>query len=109
VPRGMAVDAVVHGVVGCGGDGEDLIATEVVAGERGAEVGGCSGTRVDMLGVRELSTLPAPFKWMYSMVKLSYVGVESSFTTLSHTHPCPSSNTTSRIVHICCVPGLRIW
>jgi hypothetical protein len=29
--------------------GEDLVAAEVVAGERGAELGGGSGTRVDML------------------------------------------------------------
>jgi hypothetical protein len=68
VPGGVAVDAGVHGVTNCGGGGEDIIAAEVVAGERGAEVDGGSGTRVDMLGGRELPTPPAPLKWMYSMV-----------------------------------------
>jgi hypothetical protein len=38
VPGGVAVDAGVHGVTSCGGGGEDLIAAEIVAGERGAEV-----------------------------------------------------------------------
>jgi hypothetical protein len=32
----VAVDAGVHGVAGCGGGGEDLVAVEVVAGEHGA-------------------------------------------------------------------------
>jgi hypothetical protein len=81
---GVAVAAGVHGVIGCGGGGKDLVAAEVVAGERGAEVGGGSGTRVDMLGERELPTPPAPSKWTYSMVKLSYVGIEPSSTALSH-------------------------
>jgi hypothetical protein len=62
VPGGVAVNAGVHGVTGCGGGGEDLIAAEVVAGERGAEVGGGLGTGVDMLGGRELPTPPAPSK-----------------------------------------------
>jgi hypothetical protein len=105
VPGGVAVDAGVHGVTGCGGGGEDLVAAEVVAGERGAEVGGGSGTGVDMLGGREL---PAPSKWTYSTVKLSYVGVEPSSTVLSHAHPHPSSNTMSRVVRTRCVPGSRM-
>jgi hypothetical protein len=74
----VAVDAGVHGVASCGGGGEDLIAAEVVAGERGAEVGGGSGTGVDMLGGKEPPTPPAHLKWTYSTVKLSYVRVESS-------------------------------
>jgi hypothetical protein len=94
VPEGVAIDAGVHGVTGCGGRGEDLIAVKVVAGERGAEVGGGSGTGVDMLGGRELLTPSGPSKWTYSIVKLSYVGVEPSSVALSHAHPCPSSNTT---------------
>jgi hypothetical protein len=49
VPEGVVVDAEVHGVTGCGGGGDDLVAVEVVAGECGAEVGGGSGTGVDML------------------------------------------------------------
>jgi hypothetical protein len=89
----VVVDAGVHGVTGCGGGGEDLVAAEVVAGERGAEVGGGSRTGVDMLSARELPTPPAPLKWTYSTVKLSYVGVEPSSTALSHAHPHPSSNT----------------
>jgi hypothetical protein len=60
VPGGMAIDAGVHGVTGCGGGGEDLIIAEVVAGERSAEVGGGSGTGVDMLGRRELPTPQLP-------------------------------------------------
>jgi hypothetical protein len=56
----VAVDAGVYGVAGCGGRGEDLVAAEVMAGERGAEVGGGSGTGVDMLGGRELSTPQLP-------------------------------------------------
>jgi hypothetical protein len=62
---------------------------EVVAGERGTEVGGGSETRVDMLGGRELPTPPSPSKWSYSTVKLSYVGVELSSTALSHAHTGP--------------------
>jgi hypothetical protein len=108
VPGGVVVAAGVHGGTGCGGGGEDLVAAEVVVGERGAEVGRGSGTRVDMLGGRELSTPLAPSKWTYSTVKLSYVGVEPSSTTLSHAHPHPSSNTTSRVVRIRCVPGSRM-
>jgi hypothetical protein len=106
---GVAIDAGVHGVTGCGGGGEDLVAAEVVAGERGAEVGGGSGRGVDMLGGRELPTPPAPLKWTYSMVKLSYIRVEPSSTALSHAHPRPSSNTMSRVVHTCSVPGSRLW
>jgi hypothetical protein len=83
MPEGVVVDAGVHGVTGCGGGGEDLVAAEVMAGERGAEVGGGSGTGVDMLGGRELPTPPAPSKWTYSTVKLSYVGVEPSSTAVS--------------------------
>jgi hypothetical protein len=84
VPGGVAVDARVPGVTDCGGGGKDFIAAEVVAGERDVEVGGGSGTGVDMLGGRELPTPPAPSKWTYSTVKLSYVGVEPSSTALSH-------------------------
>jgi hypothetical protein len=108
VPGGVAIAAGVCGVTGCGGAGEDLIAAEVVAGERGAEVGGGSKTGVDMLGGRELSSPPAPSKWAYSAVKLSYVGVEPSSTALSHAHPRHSSNTTSRVVRTRCVPGSRM-
>jgi hypothetical protein len=109
VPGGVAVDAGVHGVADCGGGGEDLVAAEVVAGEHGAEVGGGSGTGVDILSGRELPTPPVPLKWTYSTVKLSYVGVEPSSTALSHAHPRPSSNTMSHIVHTRCVLGSRIW
>jgi hypothetical protein len=116
VPGGVVVAARVHGVTGCGGGGEDLIAAEVVAGVRGAEVGRGLGTRVDMLGGRELPTPPAPSKWTYSTVKLSYVGVELSSTALSHAHPHPSSNTTSHVVRTSCpwvknavgLPTLRV-
>jgi hypothetical protein len=52
VPRGMAVDAEVHEVTGCGGGGEDLVATEIVAEEHGAELGVGLGTGVDMLSGR---------------------------------------------------------
>jgi uncharacterized protein YhjY with autotransporter beta-barrel domain len=104
----VAVDAGVHGVTGCGGGGEDFVAAEVVARDRGAEVGGGLGTGVDMLGGRELSTPLAPLKWTYSMVKLSYVEVEPLSTTLSHSHPRPSSNTTSRIMRTCYVPVSRM-
>jgi hypothetical protein len=98
VAGGVVVAAGVHGVTGCGGGGEDLVAVEVVARECGAEVGRGSGTGVDMLGGRELHTPPAPSKWTYSTVKLSYVGVEPSSTALSHAYPRHSSNTTSRVV-----------
>jgi hypothetical protein len=103
VPGGVAVGAGVHGATGCGGGGEDIVAAEVVAGERDAEVGG-----VDILGGRELPTPPAPSKWTYSTVNLSYVGVEPSFTALSHVHPHPSSNTTSCVVRTCCVSVSRM-
>jgi hypothetical protein len=106
---GVVVDAGVHGVDGCGGGGEDLVAVEVVAGERGTEVGEGLGTGVDMLGGRELSTPLAPLKWTYSTVKLSYVGIELSSTALSHVHPYPSSITTSSIMRTRCVPGSRMW
>jgi hypothetical protein len=95
VPGGVAVAAGVHGGTGCGGGGEDIIAAEVVAGQRSAEVSGGSGTGVDVLGGRELPTPPAPSKWTYLMLKLSYVEVELSSTALSHVHPRPSSNITS--------------
>jgi hypothetical protein len=108
VPGGVAVDAGVHGVAGCGGGGEGLVAAEVVTGERGAEVGGGSGTGVDMLGGRELPTPPTPLKWTYSTVKLSYVGVEPSSTALPHPYPRPSSNTTSHAVRTRCVTGSRM-
>jgi hypothetical protein len=93
VPGGVADAARMHGGTGCGGGGEDIVAAEVVTGQRSAEVGGDSGTGVDMLGGRELPTPPAPSKWMYSTVKLSDVGVEPPSTALSHIHPRPSSNT----------------
>jgi hypothetical protein len=87
---------------------EDLITADVMAGEHGAEVGGGLGTEVDMLGGRELPTPPAPLKWMYSTVKLSYIIVELSSTALSHAHPQPSSNTTPPVVCTHCVPGSRM-
>jgi hypothetical protein len=87
VLRGVTVAAGVHGGIGCGGGGEDIIVAEVVAGQRSAEVGGGSGTGVDMLGGRELPTPPAPSKWTYSTMKLSYIGVEPSSTAV----PCPPS------------------
>jgi hypothetical protein len=83
---GVAVDAGVHGVTGCGGGDEDLVAVEIMAGEHGAEVGRGLGNGVDMLGGRELPTPPGPSKWTYLIVKLSYVGVEPSSTALSHVH-----------------------
>jgi hypothetical protein len=55
-----------------------------------------------------LDTPPAPSKWTYSMVKLSDVGVEPPSTALSHIHPHPSLNTTSRVVRTRCVPGSRM-
>jgi hypothetical protein len=108
VPGGVAVAAGVHGGTDCGGGGEDIIAAEVVAGQRSAEVGGGSTTGVDMLGGRELATSPAPSKWTYSTVKLLYVRVEPSSTALSHVRPHPSSNTTSRVVRTRCVPESRM-
>ena len=98
---------------GYGGAGEELIAAEVLAGERGAVgvagagVGGGSGTGVDALAEEEPPTPPAPSKWTYSTEK-SYVGAEPSSTTLSHAHPRPSSNTTSRAVGTRCVFGSRM-
>jgi hypothetical protein len=82
VPGGVADAAGVHGGTSCGGGGEDIVAAEVVAGQHSVEVGGGSGTGVDMLGGRELPTPPALSKWTYSTVKLSYV---HRFV------PCPSS------------------
>jgi hypothetical protein len=108
VPGGVVDAARVHGGTDCGGGGEDIVAAEVVAGQRSAEVGGDSGTRVDMLSGRELPTPPAPSKWTYSTVKLSDVGVESSSTTLSHIHHHSSSNTTSCVIRTRCVPGSRM-
>jgi hypothetical protein len=105
---GVAIDAGVHGVIGCGGGAEDLVVAEVMAGEHCAEVSGGSGIEVDMLGGRGLPTPPAPLKWTYSTVMLSYVGVEPSSTALSHAHPRPSSNTTSRVVRTHCVRGSRM-
>jgi hypothetical protein len=58
MPGEVTIDAGVHGATGCGGGGEDLVAAEVIAGERGAEVGRVSRTGVDMLGGRELPTPP---------------------------------------------------
>jgi hypothetical protein len=61
-----------------------------------------------MFGGRELPTPPAPSKWTYSTVKLSYVRVEPSSTALSHVHPRPSSNTTSHVVRTRYVSGSRM-
>jgi hypothetical protein len=108
VPGGVTDAAGVHGGTDCGGGGEDIIAAEVVTGQHSAEVGGDSGTRVDMLGGGEQPTPPAPSKWTYSTVKLSDVGVEPPSTALSHIHSHPSSNTTSRVVRTRCVPGSRM-
>jgi hypothetical protein len=108
VPGEVAVNAGVHEVAGCGGGGEDLVAAEVMAEEHGAEVGGGSGTRVDMFGGREPPTPPAPLKWTYSTMKLSYVGVELSSTALSHAHSHPSLNTTSHVVRTRCIPRSRM-
>jgi hypothetical protein len=108
VPGWVPIDAGVHGVTNYGGGEEDLVAAEVLTGERSAEVGGGSGTGVDMLGGRELPTLPAPLKWTNSTVKLSYIKVELSSTALSHAHPLPLSNTTSRVMGTRCVPGTRM-
>jgi hypothetical protein len=105
---GAAATARVHGVTGCGGGGEDLVVAEVVAGEHGTEVGRGSEIEVDMLGGKELPTPPAPSKWTYATVKLSYGGVEPSSTALSHAHPRPSSNTTSCAVRTRYVPGSRM-
>jgi hypothetical protein len=46
VPTGVAVAAGVHGGTGCGGDGEDIIATKVVAGQHSAEVVICQSRAV---------------------------------------------------------------
>jgi hypothetical protein len=108
VPEGVAVATGVHGGTGCGGGGGDIIAAEVMAGQRSTEVSGGSGTGVDMLGGRELLTPLASSKWTYTTVKLSYVGVKPSSTTLSHVHPHPSSNTTLCVMRTCCVPGSRM-
>jgi hypothetical protein len=108
VPGRVADAARLHGGTGYGGGGKDIVGAEVVAGQCSAQVDGGSGTGVDMLGGRELPTPPAPSKWTYSTVKLLYVGVEPSSTTLSHVHPRPSSNTTSHIVRTRCVPGSRM-
>jgi hypothetical protein len=108
MPGGLAVAAGVHGDTGCGGGGEDIVAAEVVAEQCSVEVGGGSVTGVDMLGRREMPTPPAPSKWTYSTVKLSYVKVEPSSTALSHVYPRPLSNTTSRIMRTRCVSGSRM-
>jgi hypothetical protein len=108
MPGGVADAPGVHGGTGYGGGGEEIVAAEVMVGLRSAEVGGDSGTGVDMLGGRELTTSPAPSKWTYSTVKLSDVGVEPSSTALSYIHPRPSSNTTSCIVRTRGVPGSRM-
>jgi hypothetical protein len=108
MPRGVAIAVGVHGGIGCGGGGKDIVTAEVVAGQRSAEVGGGSGTGVDVLGERELLAPTAPSKWTYSTVKLSYVGVEPSSTALPHVHPHPSSNTTSCVMCTRCVPGSRM-
>jgi hypothetical protein len=102
---GIGEDVLREGTVGAGvhGDGEFTGARvvarlhggeEVVvagAGERGAGVGGDLGARVGLLGEGSPTPL-APSKWMYSMVKSSYVGVVPSSTALSQAHPRPSSN-----------------
>jgi hypothetical protein len=105
---GVTVAARVHGGTSSGGGGENIIAAEVVAGQRSAEVSGGSGTGVDILGGRELPTPPAPSNGTYSTVKLSDVGVEPSSTALFYIHPHPSSNTMSRVVRTRCVLGSRI-
>jgi hypothetical protein len=109
VPGGVVDAAGVHGGAGYGGGGEDIVAAEVMARQHSAEVGGGSGTGVDMLGGREFPTPLAPSKWTYSTVKLSYVRVEPSSTALSHVHPHLSSNTTSRVMRTRCVSGSRMW
>jgi hypothetical protein len=108
VPGGVAVTAGVHGGTGYGGGGEDIVAVKVMARQHSTDVGGGSGTGVDMLGGRELPTPPALSKWTYSTVKLSYVGVEPSSTALSHIHSRPLSNTTSHVMRTHCVPGSRM-
>ena len=114
MPREVPVGAGVRGGAGYGGADEELIADEVLARERGAvgvagaRVGRGSGTGVDALVEEELPTPPAPSKWTYSTVKSSYVEAESSSTALSHAHPCPSSNTTSRAVRTRYVFGSRM-
>jgi hypothetical protein len=59
VPGGVAVVVGVHGGTDCGGGDEGLVAAEVVARDRGAEVGRGSETGVDILGGRELVPLAA--------------------------------------------------
>jgi hypothetical protein len=108
VPGGVADAAGVHRGTDCGGAGEDIVAAEVMAGQHSAEVGGDSETGVDMLGGRELPTPPAPSKWTYLTVKLSDIEVKPPSTALSHIHPRPSSNTTSRVVRTRYVPGSRM-
>jgi hypothetical protein len=114
VPGGVAGGARVRGVTDGSGVVEELVAAGVMAGERGAArvasagIGGGSGTGVGTLGEEELPTPPAPSKWTYSIVKSSYVGVESSSAALSHAHPRPSLNTTSRAVCTRCVTWLRM-
>jgi hypothetical protein len=111
VPRGVAGGAGVREVADGSGVGEELVAAGVVVGERGtagvasARISGGSGTGVGTLGEEELRTPPAPSKWTYSIVKSSYVGVEPSSAALSHAHPRPSLNTTSRAVRTHCALG----
>jgi hypothetical protein len=114
MPGGVAGGAGVREIAGGSGVGEELVAARVMAGERGAArvagagVGGGSGTGVGTLGEEKLPTPPAPSKWTYSIVKSSYVGVEPSSAALSHAHPRPSLNTTSRAVRTRCVSGSRM-
>jgi hypothetical protein len=77
VPGGVAVVARVHGVTGCGGGGEDLIA---------AEVGRGSGTGVDMLGGRELPTISLEVD-----VLDGEVVIRRSRAVVHCFVPCPSS------------------
>jgi hypothetical protein len=104
-----------HGVAGCGGISEDYLVTARVlaeergaAGVEGAEDGEGSGTGVGTLVEEGLPTPPSPSKWKYSTVKSSYAGVEPSSTALSHAHPQPSLNTTSRAVRTRYVFGSRM-
>ena len=88
----MTAGAGVRGVAGCGAIGvADTGVDEVL------------GTALDVLGKEELLTPPASSKWMYSTIKSSYAGVEQSSTALSHAHPRPSLNTTSRAVRTLCL------
>jgi hypothetical protein len=86
VPGGVAVDAGVHGVTGCSGSGEDLVATEVMVGERGTEVDGGSGTGVDMLGEREL---PTPSSLEVDVLDGEVV-IHQSRAVIHWFVPCPS-------------------